>query len=281
MTSHTPRTQDELAPPLSRPGSGRVVLRRDLGPFADPAPRPLARRPLVTAAQPLLRPLSAVVCVETSDPVVALTFDDGPDPQATPGLLDVLAEHRRHATFFVLSEAAERHPGIVRRIVAEGHELALHSRDHRRRLSQVPYHEAMEVVAASRAVVERIGGVPVHLFRPPYGAHTVRQRLGWARQGLRVLLWSGSAEDWYHGTEDELVDRAVRAVHPGAVLLFHDTRADPETAADPATVPHFDRSEVLDRFLVHTTAQGVRTSTAGRLLAAYPPVRAVMRDMMG
>ena len=69
-------------------------------------------------------------CVDTPDRVYSLTYDDGPDPRTTPGVLDVLARHGATATFFVLSEPARRHPEIVRRIVEEGHELALHGKDH-------------------------------------------------------------------------------------------------------------------------------------------------------
>ncbi|MBU5423334.1 polysaccharide deacetylase family protein [Cellulomonas hominis] len=270
----------EQSAPRLHPGRGRVVLRRDMGPFAAPTPRPLPRHLAVELARPVLRPLSALVCVDTLEPVVALTFDDGPDPAHTPGILDVLARHGAHATFFVLSEHAEQHPEIVRRIVAEGHELGLHSRDHRRRLAQVPYAEAMEVVAESRRVVEAVAGRRVHLFRPPYGSHTVRQRRGWARQGLRVVLWSSSVEDWYHGEQDEMERRAYASLHPGAIILMHDTRADPELAADPADLPRHDRAAVLDAFLTRAAADGYRTRTAGEILAEHPPVRAMMRDMM-
>ncbi|WHP18726.1 polysaccharide deacetylase family protein [Cellulomonas sp. ES6] len=276
----TPLVPREQSAPRLHPGRGRVVLRRDMGEFGDPAPRPLPRRAVVELARPVLQPLAALVGVETLDRVVALTFDDGPDPHHTPRLLDVLGERGAHATFFVLSEAAEQHPDLVRRIVAEGHELALHSRDHRRRLAQVPYEESMRVVAESRAVVEQIAGRPIHLFRPPYGSHTVRQRRGWARQGLRVVLWSSSVEDWYHGEQDEMVRRAYASLHPGALVLMHDTRADPETASDPSELPRHDRAAVLDALLRRIAADGYRTRTAGELLSEYPPVRAMMRDMM-
>lgn len=278
FTTDGPATEHTAPPP--HPGRGRIVLRRDMGPFGDPAPRPLPRRTAVELARPLLAPLSALVCVDTLQPVVALTFDDGPDPRSTPAILDVLARHGRRATFFVLSEAAEQHPDLVRRIVADGHELGLHSRDHRRRLAQVPYTEAMAVVADSRRVVEGIAGVPVHLFRPPYGSHTVRQRRGWARTGLRTVLWSSSVEDWYHGEHDEMVRRANASLHPGAIILQHDTRADPELAADPADLPRHDRAAVLDEFCARIAADGYHTRTAGQLLGEYPPVRAMMRDMM-
>lgn len=274
-----PGATEHPAPRL-HPGRGRVVLRRDMGEFGAPAARPLPRRLPVELARPLLRPLSALVCVDTLRPVVALTFDDGPDPAHTPGILDVLARHGAHATFFVLSEAAVEHPAIVRRIVAEGHELGLHSHDHRRRLAQVPCAESMRVVAESRADVERIAGRPVHLFRPPYGSHTVRQRRGWARQGLRVVLWSSSVEDWYHGEQEEMEQRAFASLHPGAIVLMHDTRADPELAADPADLPRHDRAAVLDAFLSRIAADGYTTRTAGELIAEHPPVRAMMRDMM-
>jgi peptidoglycan/xylan/chitin deacetylase (PgdA/CDA1 family) len=255
------------------------VLRRDLGDFGTPADRPLRRRALLTVAGPLLRPVSCTMCVDTADPVVALTYDDGPDPVQTPALLDLLADRGVRATFFVLADAAVAHPELVRRIVAEGHELALHGADHTR-LPTLPDQQAVGVVADARRRVEDVAGVPVRLFRPPYGAHTAGSLRGWRALGLDVVIWSGWAADWYDDAPEAVTARARRAVHPGGILLLHDTRADPETLGPGEELPRFDRAAVSAGLIDPLTAEGWTFDTVGGLLARYPRVRTVIRELM-
>jgi peptidoglycan/xylan/chitin deacetylase (PgdA/CDA1 family) len=264
--------------PTSRAPGDLLVLRRDLGEFASPAPRPLRRHPVLRAAAPLLRPVAPTVCVETAERVLALTYDDGPDPAHTPALLDVLAERGLRTTFFVLADAADAHPQLVRRVVAEGHELALHGADHTR-LTALPAREAVAVVADARQRVEAVAGVSVTLFRPPYGGHTPGLLRGWRRLGLDVVIWSGWAQDWVDGTEAEVTARARRAVHPGGVLLLHDTRADPETLGPGEELPRFDRAAVTAGLVDPLLADGWRFDTVGGLLGAHPRVRTVFREL--
>lgn len=270
--------------PARTPGGGRRpgevhVLRRDLGDFGAPAARPVRRRAALTLAAPLLRPFSCTMCVDTPDPVLALTYDDGPDPAHTPGLLDLLADRGVRATFFVLADAADAHPDLVRRIVAEGHELALHGADHTR-LSTLPDAEAVAVVADARRRVEAVAGVPVRLFRPPYGAHTTGSLRGWRGLGLDVVIWSGWAEDWYDDDPEAVTARARRSVHPGGILLLHDTRADPEALGPGEELPRYDRAAVSAGLIDPLAAEGWTFDTVGGLLARYPRVRTVIRELM-
>ncbi|HQZ84113.1 MAG TPA: polysaccharide deacetylase family protein [Actinomycetota bacterium] len=218
-------------------------------------------------------------CVDTTDRVFALTYDDGPDPKSTPGVLEVLAQQHAKATFFVLSEQARRSPRLVERIVADGHELALHGRDHRSLLT-LSTRAAIAAIRDARAVVEDIAGRPVHLFRPPYGEHTLAQAVAIRRIGLSVVIWSGAAQDWVDDAEDAVVARAVTAVFPGAILLLHDTRADPDTLAPGESLPTFDRAQVLERILGATRQAGFAEFVAGELMARYPTVRSLARERM-
>ncbi|GIG36618.1 polysaccharide deacetylase family protein [Cellulomonas pakistanensis] len=278
MVVEKPALHRDTRPAPRAPGE-LLVLRRDLGEFAAPAPRPLPDRPALRLARPLLRPVAPTVCVQTTEPVTALTYDDGPDPAHTPGLLDLLADRGLRATFFVLADAAEAHPELVRRLVDEGHELALHGPDHGR-LNRLQDAEAARVVADARRRVEAVAGVPVTLFRPPYGAHRPGSLRAWTRSGLDVVIWSGWAEDWVDAPVADVAARARAAVHPGGILLLHDTRADPETLAHGEALPRFDRAAVTAALVDPLLAEGWSFDTVGGLLGRYPRVRSVFRELM-
>lgn len=226
----------------------------------------------------VLRPLGTY-CVDTPDKVFALTYDDGPDPSSTPRVLDALAEHDARATFFVLSEPVARHPEIVRRIVDDGHEIALHGENHRSLLTRST-SDAIASIRRSRAIVEDVAQRTVRLYRPPYGSHTLAQ--GWRilRDELELTLWSSDALDWIDDDPAAVAERAIASIFPGAVLLLHDTRADPETLGPGERLPAFDRAEVLARILTATRGQGYREIPAGELLDRYPRVKSISRQQL-
>ncbi len=270
--ARSPRRQGRRSPAL-------VVRRRDVDSGSPPAGA--FRR--VAFGRGLLPPVLTrdlgTFCVDTTARVYSLTYDDGPDPRSTPGVLDTLARHGARATFFVLSGPARRHPALVRRILDEGHELALHGRDHRSLLTMSD-REAVATVRDARAEVEDVAGLPVRLYRPPYGEHTMGQARGVRRLGLELTIWSGRAFDWVDDAPQAVADRAVAAVFPGAVLLLHDTRADPETLRPGERLPAFDRGDVLERILAATRADGYAEATTGELLARHRAVKSLARERM-
>lgn len=268
-------------PVRRRNRAGRVlVVRRQV--VEQPEP-PAGRFRAAAIARGLIPAIATAAlgtfCVDTADRVVALTYDDGPDPEHTPRVLDTLTRHGATATFFVLSDAARRHPQITRRIVDDGHELALHGRNHRSLLTMSD-RAAVAEIRAARAVVEDIAGIGLRSYRPPYGAHTLRQALGIRRLGLDLVIWSGDAHDWVHGSEEAIAGRALAAVFPGSIVLLHDTRADPETIGADEELPHFDRADVLERILTGTRQREFRTLTARRLVEHYPRVTTIARERM-
>lgn len=155
---------------------------------------------------------------------VALTFNDGPDPEVTPALLDLLAEHGVRATFFFTGDAARRHPDMVRRAAAEGHEIANHGWDE----SLLTGLDALEVrrrlERAQQALREQSGREP-RLFRPA-GARLDGATVAAARAlGLTVVLWTNiGAEDAPGVTADVLAERLRRATYPGAIIMLHADR---------------------------------------------------------
>ncbi|MFN8081046.1 MAG: polysaccharide deacetylase family protein [Kineosporiaceae bacterium] len=249
-----------------------LVRARDLGGHDEPGPRDLpAPDRLIRWGRPLLLPFSSAMRVLTDDPVIGLTYDDGPDPEHTPQILAELRRRDVRATFFVLVEAAERHPQLVRDLLAEGHEVGLHGIDHTL-LTTVSWREAARAVRQGRRRLERVTGERVRLYRPTYGIQGPAQYLAARLAGLEVVFWTAWAQDWLQEPAESIAARAVTAGHPGAILLLHDTTGD-ATPERPA--PTFSRAEVTARVVDLLHGGGYRLMPAGALLAAYPAVRAV------
>jgi len=170
------------------------------------------------------------------DDAVALTFDDGPDATFTPRVLEVLARHEVHATFFVVGDAARREPGLVREVVAAGHAVGSHSMTHPEvwTLSARALHREYR---DGRAVVEDITGAPVTRFRPPNGYVDLNGALAMRALGLRPWLWTHDSLDWEPGATASSV--AAVGVEPGSVVLLHDGLfgpRDPSASDRSATV---------------------------------------------
>jgi peptidoglycan/xylan/chitin deacetylase (PgdA/CDA1 family) len=193
---------------------------------------------------------------------VALTFDDGPDPIGTPGTLTALDRYGARATFFVLVERARRWPELVRDAVAAGHELALHGLDHRRLTGMEPA-AAGASIAAARCELEDLAGAPIRLFRPPFGAQSLRTFRAARRAGLDVVVWSEDPRDWEDGPADDVAARAVEACRPGAVVLLHDGRAD----APAGWTPRPDRWTIAERVLAGLASEEIRAVTVSQLCA--------------
>lgn len=171
------------------------------------------------------------------DPVVSLSFDDGPDPRFTPLVLDELEKHSATATFFVTGERAARHPALVRRILDEGHSLGSHSDSH-----PEPGALGWGIVGdfvRGRRRVERSAARRVPLFRPPKGYLGRRERWAMLAARVRPWLWTIDTLDWQPGIgTDEIVANAS-GMGAGDVLLLHDAICgplEPEALDRSATV---------------------------------------------
>ena len=151
----------------------------------------------------------------------ALTFDDGPDPVFTPRVLDVLAELAVPATFFVVGAKAERHPELVRRMLAEGHHVGSHSQTHRK-----PWETPGRVVAADyrdgTRTLERVVGAPVRLFRPPYGWLSPLTACWIRLHAPSPWIWSVDPDDWRRDATRDVIVRTSEGLGPGDVMLLHD-----------------------------------------------------------
>lgn len=162
---------------------------------------------------------------------VGLTFDDGPSPEYTPALLDLLRDLDVRATFFVLGDHVRSHPDLVRRMRAEGHGVGSHSRSHPRFAAMDRAGIAQEIEAGIVDLQLALGGRS-RLFRPPHGHIDRRVALAMRRERLDSWLWTVDAEDDVPGrTADDVVDRC-RNIRERDVVLLHDAMADDPAALD-------------------------------------------------
>jgi peptidoglycan/xylan/chitin deacetylase (PgdA/CDA1 family) len=161
-------------------------------------------------------PARRLICwrVETRLPRLAVTFDDGPHPTFTPMVLDILASHTARATFFVLGQEVEKHPGLLKRAIAEGHEIGVHGYDH-------THHDLPRQMSRTLGIVRDLGGSP-RAIRPP-GGRLSPQIIAWSlRNRMSVSLWSFDVQDSRRYEGKASCRRPFEELSPGDIVLAHD-----------------------------------------------------------
>jgi peptidoglycan/xylan/chitin deacetylase (PgdA/CDA1 family) len=186
--------------------------------------------PGLAAAMPALRRPLGVEDRTAGGRGYALTFDDGPHAQGTPAVLELLAEWRVSATFFLVGEQIARNSSLPGEIVAAGHGIGLHCNRHRNLLRLAPW-QVREDVARAQAAIEDATGLTPTLYRPPYGVLNAAALKLARERGWRTLLWSQWGRDWERrATPQSIAERVTDGAGEGAVLLLHD--ADDYSAPD-------------------------------------------------
>lgn len=165
----------------------------------------------------LVRTPGTYYMATTQEKVVALTFDDGPDPIDTPVILDILKEKEVRATFFVLGKAAQSNPALLKRLVKEGHEIGNHgfSHDYKQR------YLVKEMDQTDQAVFAATGN-HTYFYRPPGGLVSKPQLEAAKQNGHLVVLWSVDSKDWRNPGVKPIVDNVMKNVFPGSIILMHD-----------------------------------------------------------
>jgi peptidoglycan-N-acetylglucosamine deacetylase len=151
---------------------------------------------------------------------IALSFDDGPSAENTPALLDILARHGAHATFFVVGACVGGSESILKRAVDEGHEIANHTFTHPHTVTLSRARLRDELERTNRAIAAAT--TDVRLVRPPYGKDRRRMAAVSRELGMTSVLWSVDSGDTSGLTADEIAARLVRHAAPGAIVLLHD-----------------------------------------------------------
>ncbi|KUN52042.1 bi-functional transferase/deacetylase [Streptomyces avermitilis] len=206
---------------------------------------------------------------------LVLTFDDGPDPQWTPKVLDVLKKHHAHAVFFVTGTMTSRHPDLVRRLVAEGHEVGVHTFNH----PDLAYQSKKRIdweLSQNQLALAGAAGIRTSLFRPPYSSFAdamdneswpVTEYIG--TRGYITVVNNTDSEDWQKPGVDEIIRRATPRGGKGAVVLMHDSGGDRHQTV-----------QALDRFLPELQRRGYEFENLSEALgapSAHTPVTGVDR----
>jgi peptidoglycan/xylan/chitin deacetylase (PgdA/CDA1 family) len=223
---------------------------------------PAGRQRFRAYTDPILAPIGSIKGASRASDGVALTFDDGPDPEVTPRLLDLLRERGVQSTFFILTDKAAAQRALVDRMVAEGHEIGLHC-DRHDRLTALPTPEVRRRVAAARDRLAELIGGPVTLFRPPFGSQSLATYFVARSLGLDVVVWGPYAEDWLERPAADAARKALDGSRGGDILLLHDGLEVP----DGEIPPTFDRVEMVRLILDGLAARGLRAVTVGALIA--------------
>lgn len=155
---------------------------------------------------------------------IALVFDDGPHPEHTEAILDVLDDAGAKASFAVLGKNVERHPEIVRRTVDAGHQIVSHGWSHAR-FTVLDAEALREELESTATALARVVVPPVNYVRPPYGAtsDSVNQAIA-DDHGARVLLWSIDPRDWESPPSEQTAAAVILQAVPGAIVVLHDTK---------------------------------------------------------
>jgi peptidoglycan-N-acetylglucosamine deacetylase len=153
---------------------------------------------------------------------VALSFDDGPHPQGTPIVLEILREAGAQATFFLVGEQVERRPALVAEIVAAGHRVELHCHRHRNAL-RLTAGMFLDDAERARAAIEEAGGQAIADHRPPYGIYSAATLRACRRRDWRPVLWSRWGGDWRgSATARSITCQTTKSARPGDIVLLHD-----------------------------------------------------------
>jgi len=186
--------------------------------------------------------LGTVIRVDTRESVVALTFDDGPHPEYTPRLLDVLDQHGAHATFFMVGQLAARYPAIVKEVARRGHSIGNHSWDH----PSFPSLNSSQRRQQIRQCSSVLADAEQRLFRPPFGHQDMASRIDAWTMGYDVIAWSILADDWLDHGPEQIFEKLSSRIKPGSIILLHDSLFCAESQAHLSRVSTL---EAVDRLL--------------------------------
>lgn len=186
---------------------------------------------------------------------ISLTFDDGPDPEVTPRVLDLLDRHHAKASFFCVGEKAAAYPGMVKEIVRRGHGVENHSHQHSPAFAFYGIFRLKRDVEAAQAILYHISGLAPRFFRAPMGLRSPLLDPVLARCGLRYVSWTRRGLDAMHRDPGKVLERLTRGLAAGDILLLHDNGYSRTRDGTPVVLA------VLPGLLDRIQAKGLRSVT--------------------
>ena len=182
---------------------------------------------------------------------IALTFDDGPEPETTTRILDTLNQYDAKATFFMLGKNAELYPHIAKRVADEGHEVANHTTTHAN-LNAVKGDRIRTEMTGSMNQIEQATGIKPTLFRPPYGNYNETVISIAEETNQSIILWSLDTNDWQHRSANATYEMVTQYAQPGSIVLMHDI--------------HKTTADALPQIMQRLTNEGYEFVTVSELL---------------
>lgn len=193
-----------------------------------------------------------------TDKVVALTFDDGPDTEYTPPILDILHHYNVKATFMCCGEQIDRNQQILQRMILEGHEIANHTWNHPN-LKEIASSEVRRQIEKTSTIIDQIIGQKPRLFRPPYGKMNKKVMKQCKVLGCKVILWDVDSRDWTGILGPQVAANILSGVKKGSIILQHNGGS-----------PLSGTVEALPYIIEILSKQGYRFLTVSELLGVAP-----------
>ena len=218
--------------------------------------------------------LKTIVGCRTTRKIVALTFDDGPNPDYTPLILEILAHYQIKATFFLLGRNVAAYSETAREVARAGHAIGNHTFTHPCLADCSPVGVARELFQCQRTIQEMIGVVP-EVMRPPFGIQDPKSFLTARVMGYAAVHWSASGNDWRGDSAPVVAERILADIQPGGIILLHDGWEPPpyQTEWQPEYDLFQDRSptiEALPMIIEPLQSQGYQFLTLPEMIRRGP-----------
>ena len=183
---------------------------------------------------------------------ISITFDDGPNDENTPKVLEVLKKHKVKATFFCIGKNIKNNPELVKRIFDEGHVLANHSYSHEKWIDFNRKDAWLNEMKLTNDLIHSIAGKTPTFFRPPYGVTTPHLRKALLDSKMHSIGWNVRSLDTLNNNVSEIIDRCMKQLRKGSIVLFHDNLSW--------------SAEVLDKFLIEAKKQNYEVRPLDELI---------------